>query len=266
MGNNVRGYGGYCDWAYHGDRPENAVLCAKANDATSTCEGPGILWYGSAGYGANIYQRKFVKKGETALCSNSAVGCDSVPGYPKECYIQSLQTTPGLSCDDSVILYDTPQAWDCGSESEKDTCEGPGIVYYGSDEWGDTEVWAMKFVPEGESIDCTNSAFDCDPLPGYPKKCKIEPKQTYGSVGFMGRGDAECLSGASAGAAPFEIIIYGASWTSMIQFVLVAWGLLCALAGTVWCLKQSWLRMNTGATQYAKVVYESESEAQELQA
>eukprot|EP00486_Rosalina_sp_Unknown_P008950 CAMPEP_0201592250 /NCGR_PEP_ID=MMETSP0190_2-20130828/190199_1 /ASSEMBLY_ACC=CAM_ASM_000263 /TAXON_ID=37353 /ORGANISM="Rosalina sp." /LENGTH=293 /DNA_ID=CAMNT_0048050939 /DNA_START=110 /DNA_END=991 /DNA_ORIENTATION=- len=47
-------------------------------------------------------------------------------------------------------------------------CYGPGRVYF-----GDKTSWTYQDLEEGESISCINTAFGCDPVPGYPKQCYI---------------------------------------------------------------------------------------------
>ena len=53
----------------------------------------------------------------------------------------------------------------CSDENDG-SCQGPGRVYFGH-----RTSWTYKDLEDGESISCANTAFGCDPVPGYPKQC-----------------------------------------------------------------------------------------------
>jgi len=57
----------------------------------------------------------------------------------------------------------------CADEQEGTYCVGPGRIYYGSEQYGDS--WTYQDLNIGQTIDCSNTDFGCDPVPGYPKQC-----------------------------------------------------------------------------------------------
>merc|ERR1712062_777963 len=52
------------------------------------------------------------------------------------------------------------------SDENGGQCLGPGRIYY-----GDALTFTYEDVEAGKTISCSNSAFGCDPLPLWKKKC-----------------------------------------------------------------------------------------------
>jgi len=75
-----------------------------------------------------------------------------------------------LDCDnryESASPSFSDGAFKCADEGSG-SCYGPGKVYY-----GDALTWTYKYLVAGESIFCSNEAFECDPLDLFVKKCYI---------------------------------------------------------------------------------------------
>ena len=72
-----------------------------------------------------------------------------------------------LDCDNKYQSKDPEKAEDavwCADEGG--SCSGPGRIYYG---WALT--WTYIDLNYGETIDCNNGDFGCDPLDLITKKC-----------------------------------------------------------------------------------------------
>ena len=60
---------------------------------------------------------------------------------------------------------DDPAAVWCANEGG--SCEGPGVVYYGT-----ALTWTYSdYIDDHETISCSNHGFGCDPLVAFTKKC-----------------------------------------------------------------------------------------------
>ena len=84
--------------------------------------------------------------------------------------------SPSLQCP----LYNDDNPSDEGAllcADEGGNCVGPGRIYYGSEIYG--QQWTYKDIAIHDSIDCSNAAFECDPVPGYPKQCYSLVKLYY---------------------------------------------------------------------------------------
>jgi len=94
----------------------------------------------------------------------------------------------------TAIVFDHAKAaiWNCNNRyehknpessegavwcaDEGGSCSGPGRVYYGAH-----LTWTyVDYLDDGQSIDCSNDDFGCDPLWGTRKKCYIERYRCHG--------------------------------------------------------------------------------------
>ena len=110
------------------------------------------LAYGAAG------AYKYVKNISNGYdCTSTAVGGDPAPGVHKACFIRA--TGPwGYSF--------------CSKEGANCLAPSLGTVIYGASDGYKT----IKDVAAGTNIDCKNTTFGGDPLPGIDKNCFFAPK------------------------------------------------------------------------------------------
>ena len=138
---------------------DQAIWCANENNGL--CVGPGRLYYGSG----ETWAYKDLNVGEGISCSNSAFGCDPLPGIAKKCY---------TACPNNEYLYNQGSVTLCATEKDSRRCRAPDHegrrVYYGDFKRG--QQFAFRDLLPGESIQCRTINFDgCDPVPNVSKSC-----------------------------------------------------------------------------------------------
>lgn len=158
------------DWQLH-PLPPGAIRCAI--EGQGKCSGPGIVYYGNPSFN-RFLSSSYLAEGQNIDCNNAGFGCDPQWWQKKECYMVPPPTPKPTQPPDCPWqdLHPLPRGAVRCSIEYQGKCTGPGIVYYGTI-WN--RFYASSYLSTGQSIDCSNAGFGCDPEPGEIKECYMGP-------------------------------------------------------------------------------------------